>query len=93
MESERGKLYGSLENLVNAYQSVILFFRDKYSQHEILDEQKLLGFWGYFANYVVFIQIKTNVSRALKIFETINERGVGLDSMDLLKNLLFTHVK
>jgi hypothetical protein len=42
---------------------------------------------------VVFIQISTDVSSALKIFETINERGVGLNPMDLLKNLLFTQVK
>ena len=28
-------------------------------------------------------------ARLNKIFETINERGVGLDAMDLLKNLLF----
>ncbi|WCB45543.1 hypothetical protein [Nitratidesulfovibrio vulgaris] len=41
----------------------------------------------------MFIQISTNVSSALKIFETINERGVGLNPMDLLKNLLFTQVK
>jgi hypothetical protein len=41
----------------------------------------------------VFIQISTDVSSALKIFETINERGVGLNPMDLLKNLLFTQVK
>lgn len=90
---ERGNLYGSLENLTNAYQSIILFLTDKYSEHDVLNKQKLQGFWGYLANYVVFIQIKTSVSRALKIFETINERGVGLNSMDLLKNLLFTHVK
>jgi uncharacterized protein with ParB-like and HNH nuclease domain len=42
---------------------------------------------------VVFIQISTDVSSALKIFETINERGVGLNSMDLLKNLLFKQVR
>jgi hypothetical protein len=30
---------------------------------------------------------------ALKIFETINDRGVGLDAMDLLKNLLFMHAR
>jgi hypothetical protein len=29
------------------------------------------------------------VAHALKVFETINDRGVGLDSMDLLKNLMF----
>ena len=41
----------------------------------------------------MFIQISTDVSSALKIFETINERGVGLNSMDLLKNLLFSQIK
>ena len=36
------------------------------------------------------IRIQTeDVAKALKIFETINDRGVGLDAMDLLKNLLF----
>jgi len=30
-----------------------------------------------------------SISRALKIFETINDRGIGLDAMDLLKSLLF----
>jgi hypothetical protein len=44
-------------------------------------------------NDVVFIQISTDVSSALKIFETINERGIGLNPMDLLKNLLFSQVK
>lgn len=32
------------------------------------------------------------MAKALKIFETINDRGVGLDAMDLLKNLLFMNV-
>ena len=89
----RGNLFGSLDNLANAYQNIILFLTDKYSTHENLDIKALRGFWGYLANRVVFIQIKTSVSRALKIFETINDRGVSLNSMDLLKNLLFTHVK
>ena len=35
---------------------------------------------------VNFVQIETpSVSDALKIFETINERGVGLNPMELLK--------
>jgi hypothetical protein len=39
---------------------------------------------------VKIIRVETGtVSRALKIFETINDRSIGLDSMDLLKNLLF----
>ncbi|NOS76485.1 MAG: DUF262 domain-containing protein [Nitrospira sp.] len=80
--------FGSLENLVNAYGTLYRHLKDNYD-----DKAKLKKYWGYLANNVVFIQISTDVSSALKIFETINERGVGLNSMDLLKNLLFTHVK
>ena len=80
--------FGSLENLVNAYSTLHRFLKDNYD-----DTPKLKKYWGYLANNVVFIQISTDVSSALKIFETINERGVGLNPMDLLKNLLFTQVK
>lgn len=80
--------YGSLENLVNAYGTVFRYLQDNYAEKRALEK-----YWGYLANDVVFIQISTDVSSALKIFETINERGVGLNPMDLLKNLLFTHVK
>ena len=80
--------FGSLENLVNAYATVYRYLKDNYD-----DSTKLRKYWGDPANKVVFIQISTDVSSALKIFETINERGLGLDSMDLLKNLLFTNVR
>jgi hypothetical protein len=80
--------FGSLENLVNAYGTLYRYLKDNYD-----DISKLKKYWGYLANNVVFIQISTDVSSALKIFETINERGVGLNPMDLLKNLLFTQVE
>ena len=80
--------FGSLENLVNAYSTLYRYLKDNYD-----DTTKLKKYWGYLANSVVFIQISTDVSSALKIFETINERGVSLNPMDLLKNLLFTQVK
>jgi len=80
--------FGSLENLVSAYGTVFSYLQDNYD-----DDSKLKKYWGYLARNVVFIQISTDVSSALKIFETINERGVGLNPMDLLKNLLFTQVK
>ena len=79
--------YGSLENITNAYGTIYRYLKDNYD-----DLAKLRKYWGYLANNVVFIQISTDVSSALKIFETINERGIGLNPMDLLKNLLFTHV-
>lgn len=80
--------FGSLENLIGAYGTIFSYLKDNYD-----DASKLRKYWGYLARNVVFIQISTDVSSALKIFETINERGVGLNSMDLLKNLLFTQVK
>lgn len=80
--------FGSLENLLDAYATIWKYLADN---HDTIE--KLRRFWGYLANNVVFIQISTDVSSALKIFETINERGVGLNPMDLLKNLLFTHVR
>jgi uncharacterized protein with ParB-like and HNH nuclease domain len=80
--------FGSLENLLNAYDTVYRYLKDNYQEKDSLKK-----YWGYLANNVVFIQISTDVSSALKIFETINERGIGLNPMDLLKNLLFTHVK
>ena len=80
--------FGSLDSLVNAYGTLYRYLGDNYDE-----TSKLKKYWGYLANNVVFIQISTDVSSALKIFETINERGVGLNPMDLLKNLLFTQVK
>ena len=79
--------FGSLDNLLNAYGTVYRYLLDNYE-----DQTSLKKLWGYLANNVVFIQISTDISSALKIFETINERGVGLNPMDLLKNLLFTQV-
>lgn len=79
--------YGSLENLVAAYGTVYRYLADNYGTFE-----ELKKLWGHLANKVVFIQISTDVGHALKIFETINERGVGLNPMDLLKNLLFSQV-
>ncbi len=80
--------FGSLDNLLDAYATVHAFLEANLSS-----DKDLKKFWGYLSNSVVFIQIQTDVSSALKIFETINERGVGLNPMDLLKNLLFTNVK
>lgn len=80
--------FGSLENLIDAYSTLYQYLKENYD-----DATKLKKYWFYLATNVVFIQISTDVSSALKIFETINERGVGLNPMDLLKNLLFTQVK
>lgn len=79
--------FGSLENLVNAYDTVYRYLKDNYA-----DINSLKKYLVFLTRNVVFIQISTDVSSALKIFETINERGIGLNPMDLLKNLLFTQI-
>lgn len=76
--------FGALKNIVNAYGTVYDYLNDNFPETD-----KLLKFWAYLANRVVFIQISTEISSALKIFETINERGIGLNPMDLMKNLIF----
>lgn len=54
----------------------------------------LVEFLKYFLLQVELVMIQSeNLSSALKIFETINQRGTGLNAMDLVKNLLFREAK
>jgi hypothetical protein len=76
----------SVNNILNAYDVALIFLNQEFGD----DPDKIRTFYGYLTNKVKLIRIETSdVAKALKIFETINDRGVGLDSMDLLKNLLF----
>lgn len=78
----------SIEKMYQAYQTIFQYF-------ETLERQSVgdfLDFIRYFLSKVELVVIEPDsISSALKIFETINERGVGLDAMDLLKNLLFAN--
>lgn len=81
------KLTGSNLRLFEAYNAIYEFI------NEWKDDQELRNFFMYFYKKLKYIQIKTpDINDALKIFETINARGVGLNSMDLLKNLIFRQV-
>ncbi|UES51163.1 DUF262 domain-containing protein [Roseibium aggregatum] len=81
-----GQLTGSMENIRNAHHVVKRFLTAEFGD----DATSVKRFYGYLTNKVKLIRIQTeDVAKALKIFETINDRGVGLNSMDLLKNLLF----
>lgn len=76
----------SIANIANALQVAREFLVTQFAD----DVAAVRGFHGYLNNKVKLIRIQTeDVAKALKIFETINDRGVGLNSMDLLKNLLF----
>lgn len=74
-------------NLVRGYRTIMQWLNTNYPEFE-----QLRDFIPYFARNIMFIRIQTiNVTEALRLFESINERGVRLDPVDLLKNMLFMH--
>ena len=76
----------SIENILDAYQAILGFLRQEFAA----DPASVRAFYAYFTKCVKLIRVRTiSVAHALKVFETVNDRGVSLDSMDLLKNLLF----
>ncbi len=80
----------SVENILNAYDVIGAFFREHFGD----DAQAIKRYYAYFTRNVKLIRVKTvSLAHALKVFETINDRGVGLDSMDLLKNLMFMEAR
>lgn len=75
--------------LYGAYRTI-----DKVLKQYYPDFNDFKKFGAFVFNMVQFVQIETkDISDALKIFETINQRGVGLNSMDLLKNMIFMQVE
>ena len=71
----------------------LLFGAYKLLTNFLTEYDKLKKFVGFLLNKTSFIRIETqDMTNALKIFETINQRGKGLDPMDLLKNMVFRQV-
>ena len=82
---ERRKLPASARNMLDAY-DVTREFLERFSG----DVPAIRLFQARLTKKVRLVRIETaNVTEALRIFETINDRGIGLNAMDLLKNLLF----
>lgn len=76
------------ELLFGAFEIITDYLNDKFS--DLADLKKFVVF---LLNKTSFIRIETyDITDALKIFETINQRGKGLDPMDLLKNMVFRQV-
>lgn len=76
----------SVKKMSLAYTAAVRFFKNT------IQLSKRYEFIRYFLQQVELIAIteRDGVDSALKIFETINQRGVRLDAMDLLKNLIFS---
>jgi uncharacterized protein with ParB-like and HNH nuclease domain len=80
--------FGSRKRLIDAY----LLMGQSIKQFDVDHGSKVVPLLlGFLLNNVIFIQIETSsLGDALKIFETTNDRGVRLNPMDLLKNLIFS---
>ena len=79
----------SAKRIVEAYASIKEFLVERFVENY----EKIRQFSSVFSNKVKLIKIETpNLKNALKVFETINARGVGLSSLDLLKNYLFINI-
>lgn len=76
----------SVLRIRSAYRDIVEFLR----VNNDTSAKKLKLFYATFTKRVKLIRIITpSLTNALKVFETVNDRGVGLNAMDLLKNLLF----
>ena len=65
----------SIRNILNAYAAVREYLKNEFGG----DAERVRAFYGYLTNRVKLIRIQTeDVTKALKVFETINDRGVGL---------------
>jgi len=65
--------------------------KQHFSSYLDLGISDLVSYARYFLTKIELVVIESeNLSSALKIFETINQRGAGLNAMDLIKNLLFS---
>ncbi|MGM8885143.1 DUF262 domain-containing protein [Psychrobacter sp. 1U2] len=80
----------SIDKMKKAYDRILEHFKS-YIQQDIKIFEK---YAKYFLTSVNVVVIESdNLGSALKIFETINQRGAGLNAMDLVKNLLFSKAK
>ena len=76
----------SVQRIRSAYNDIKDFLRVNCDA----SSKRLKLFYATFTKRVKLIRIITpSLTNALKVFETVNDRGVGLNAMDLLKNLLF----
>ncbi len=80
----------SAKNMLATYEVAADFLSENFGR----DVNRLRRFQAQLSRRVRLVRIQTlGISDALHIFETINDRGVGLNALDLLKNLLFMQVE
>ena len=83
------KTLSSVDNLKIAIKVINIWLNDQFPS----EARSLKIFTNTFVKQIKLIRIETpNLKNALRVFETINNTGVGLTPADLLKNYLFIHI-
>lgn len=82
-----GKITNSIEKMQKAYERISEHLQSYANQSTETFEDYIQYF---LTNVNVVVMKSDNLGSALKIFETINQRGAGLNAMDLVKNLMFS---
>ncbi|WP_084555264.1 DUF262 domain-containing protein [[Phormidium ambiguum] IAM M-71] len=79
----------SSQNIINAYELIISLLERQFSENDA-SLQTVKKFYAYFNKNVKLVRVKTaSVADALRVFATINNRGLSLNPIDLVKNLMF----
>lgn len=85
-ETYIGEVTASIQKMRAAYNQIYNYL-ENILQKGVAD---LTKFAKFFYNKIELVLIESeDIGSALKIFETINQRGASLNAMDLVKNLLF----
>jgi len=85
-----GDATASIQRMREAYERI----KEYLGQYLDAGLEALTEYARYFLTKIDLVVIESeNLSSALKIFETINQRGAGLNAMDLVKNLLFSKAR
>ncbi|TYT22802.1 DUF262 domain-containing protein [Dictyoglomus thermophilum] len=77
----------SIENLIESYKEIPTFFPDDF------DDKAFLYFSDWLIENVYLVEITTHVEEdAYKIFETMNDRGLSLTPIEMLKSYLLSRI-
>ncbi|EJK8625972.1 DUF262 domain-containing protein [Morganella morganii] len=86
----QGEITPSIDKMQQAFECISSHF----SEYKMQSINALIAYARYFLTAIDLVVIESeDLSSALKIFETINQRGASLNAMDLVKNLMFSKAR
>ena len=86
----QGEKTPSINKMEQAFERI----SNHFNEYKAQNISALVTYARYFLTGIDLVVIESeDLSSALKIFETINQRGASLNAMDLVKNLMFSKAR